>query len=349
MRDLDLTSVSLPPAAAEKLAALRQAADESLALSRSTMDKTNQLREQAEVWESKLRDLQEPQVRAEQGFDEITRVYGPHISVRAPVDPANPQFVEAMRESQRLWDQIERVQERHKQHQARWESLSGLVSNLEKYLLKVAETGIAAFDGSVDATLRKNESLSDAIERLRRRLRELKADARRVAVAPRPSDFTRTQILEWVKQLSERGRPDALGLVETGRIDTISWPETTISTSVHGVAQLPSGQRAPAVSALALRIPDMLALLAWVLPKQLSQRLQEEAQSLSDDENALSDEQRAQHLKQIDDDALAIEREEESLIMKGEAESVTIQRRSNADPRAVLMLSGNLPCPPTKE
>ena len=66
---------------------------------------------------------------------------------------------------------------------------------------------------------------------------------------------------------------------------------------------------------------------------------------IADDQNALTAEQRAEQIGEIDRDRLAIQREEEHWVGKAIEDGMTMLRRPDADPRAVLGLADDMPAP----
>jgi hypothetical protein len=97
------------------------------------------------------------------------------------------------------------------------------------------------YDGP-EPKLAKGESITDAIERLRRRGRELKADLHRIRSAPFLSSHCNHRMREAVEVLATVGAPSVSSLVEFGR--DIVWPQRRVTSSVHnaqpGAVALPS-------------------------------------------------------------------------------------------------------------
>ena len=78
--------------------------------------------------------------------------------------------------------------------------------------------------------------------------------------------------------------------------------------------------------------------MAFLFPDQLLSALCREVDLVSDDANSLDDATRATKLATIAADMLAVEREEEALIVQAEQAGNQILRRPDADPRAVLQI-----------
>src|SRR5258708_8415212 len=135
---------------------------------------------------------------------------------------------------------------------------------------------------------------------------------------------------------SPSGAPNLFDVID--HRDRINWPtETTRLTSMPlgaGDSQL-----------IITTVPDTLAVLAWLHRDALIARLEGEIDRCSQDDKALSAEQRAKKSAEILSDILAAEREEETLIERMEAGGALFLRRTDADPRAVLGLSSDMPAP----
>jgi hypothetical protein len=70
--------------------------------------------------------------------------------------------------------------------------------------------------------LNKGETVVDAIERHRRRVRELRADLHRIESAPYPSSYAKQRMRAQIGQLAQRGAPSVSSLVEHGSRDSVA-------------------------------------------------------------------------------------------------------------------------------
>jgi hypothetical protein len=86
--------------------------------------------------------------------------------------------------------------------------------------------------------------------------------------------------------------------------------------------------------------PNVLALLAFIVPDQLIARLEGEIDKLTDDTGALTPEERAEKIAALESHRLNIEREECAFIRMAAG---TVRYRADTDPRAVLGLNGPEP------
>ena len=86
---------------------------------------------------------------------------------------------------------------------------------------------------------------------------------------------------------------------------------------------------------------DGLAVFAWLFKPQLIEALEKEIDAASDDTAALSETDRAKRLVEVERDRLAVERDEELFIRCANDAGVTVHRRRDANPLAVLNLEGS--------
>lgn len=135
--------------------------------------------------------------------------------------------------------------------------------------------------------------------------------------------------VEAICWLANHGRPSTLAVAE--RAGKISWPVYPLGVALT-TGHIP-------------QLLDALALLAWLFPDHLAKAMEKAVDEETDDDGALTDEQRAARLAKIAEQILAAERDEEGLIEAAESEGISIPRRSDCDPRALLSLSGDLPAP----
>lgn len=207
---------------------------------------------------------------------------------------------------------------------ARRQRLNGLLSGIADWLNALPRNAqLSAHPGRERAN--KNEVTPDDIEKRRRRIRELVADIRSVDAAPITSAEAKQIARAQIEELAKQGEPDFFPLIEEygGRI---RWPQRFDN----------SGIGAPTASL------DGGSLFACVMREQLIAFSDARIDEAADDGHALTDVQRADKFKTLFSDLLAAEREEEDLV---QAAGFDVDRRADADPRAVLGLSGALPGP----
>jgi hypothetical protein len=202
-----------------------------------------------------------------------------------------------------------------------------LTNNLESWLRDLPPGCTVVPHHAEPAAPRKGESAFDAVERLRRRLEELRADLRQVGCAPITSAEAKAKVRAEVEALAARG-PDVYGVIER-RHGGVDWP-----TTLARVDAFRDGRADP--DKPLVRVFDSLGLLAWLAKDPLISAIEAEIDRRADDAAALTEEQRASRVADIRQELLAVERDEESLITLLNRTGGDIARRPDADARAVL-------------
>lgn len=151
------------------------------------------------------------------------------------------------------------------------------------------------------------------VEEARQERLRLLADRRAVRDAPITGAEAKAALTAQVDRLAERGRPDILGVAEQG--------------GQLGFRMLPGDFTG---------IPDSISLIAWACRDQLLAKLSAELDDVIDDAAALGAEERAERLAEIAAQLADAERREEGLIELAGVRGITIPRRPDADPAAVL-------------
>jgi hypothetical protein len=177
-----------------------------------------------------------------------------------------------------------------------------------------------------EVKLAKGESLMDALDKVRRRGRELKADLHRIASAPYPSSHARAKIRTEVEALAMQGTPVVSNVIEHD--GTIIWPTRRVQSEVYGAER-----------SLAFSEPhDAVALVAWLHKDALIAALYREITAESDDAAALSPIERETRTAETMGDLLDVERQEAALVWRGQAEGLPVEHRSDCDPCAILQV-----------
>jgi len=187
-----------------------------------------------------------------------------------------------------------------------------------------ADIVLEMYDRPIAATLGKGESAPQAVERIRQRLLELKADLHTIASAPIPSSIAVARMKQQIAALADRGRPSVLNCAELG--SEVEFAKTSVQHS-----GMPGWHETH----------EVLPLIAWLFQADLEQALEEEIREIADDASALDDDERLKRERAVLASILETERIEERLIEASEAE---VARRADADFRAVLGLAA-LPAP----
>ena len=117
------------------------------------------------------------------------------------------------------------------------------------------------------------ETTLDAVARLARRARELRADAHRVESAPLPLSHARSRLVEIIERLAQP--PNVSALIEHGEI---WWPMRSVQSQVLNANR-------PIAFA---EMPDVLATLGWAIKETLIKQLDGLLAEEADDASALS-------------------------------------------------------------
>lgn len=208
---------------------------------------------------------------------------------------------------------------------------AGPLSEIEAYLKLVRRQGvtITPWSGAV------RPARGDTADKIRAKIEALHTELRTVREAPLPQGEAMASLRRQVEKIAEDGRPDLTGLLAHG--DRIRWPTATgevLGATADGMQTVSRGS-----------IPDSNALIAWLFMDELTARLEAElADMIGPRDNGLSRDERRRREARLMADILAAERIEEAVIEAAERDGhAAIPRRREADPRAVLGLSDNLP------
>lgn len=197
----------------------------------------------------------------------------------------------------------------------------GLIQSIDDYLKMAQRKGpLTAFTGEV--VVPKGDP-SKVLSKTREAIAELKADRHKVRSSSYPSSVAKAHVKSIIDEMADRGRPSVAALLENVR--HVEWKGASAVRWEFG------NQIDGAVVAGA-------QLIAWLQRDALLAALYAEIDEMADDKNALSEEQRTAELARIEAQALEQERIEEVLV-----EDLGVDRRPDADPRAVLGLDGPAP------
>lgn len=187
---------------------------------------------------------------------------------------------------------------------------------------------VAVEDEAAAELMKRDERITDAVERYRHRLRELQADLRRVRSAPFTSAAAKARVREQINQLADAAAPDAsrcIPFLEEVKFATVTARSTAQSFDPKG-----------APSIVFSETPDLLGLLCWLHRDQMIERIEGLIDVAADDAHALSELERQEMEAQISSDMLAVERSEVALIRYAEARGEVIDYRRDCSPAAVL-------------
>jgi hypothetical protein len=301
---------ALPPAAAEKLRLLRQRSEDSHAVI-PPFEQVNQ----ASI----------ERVDAERSLARLTN-HPQDFGLNLPED--HHTVVQAQKRLDKAKADLKRITELQATRTEAWHAVSGALSNVEAWLRHGRPQGVALQDFDVDVPkLNKGETVIEAVERVRRRGRELKADLHRIASAQYPSNYTKQKMREQITQLAERGAPDVTTLVEHD--SKVEFQTQRLQSQVYNTEQ-----RAVAFT----EVTDAVALACWLHRDVLIARLEAEIDAESDDNGALTHEQRELRSAEVMGDLLAVERDEAALMWRAMDQRLPVEFRADINPIAVLGL-----------
>ena len=291
-----------------KVEALADARDEALATVNSRQDAVNRARREREGLESERRRLADSlhgrRFHAAIATDTENRL----AETDEALEVANAKFEKA-------WSKLEAAQ-------AIWEPRGQLTTALDYWCRHHPD--LSSLEQSEQPTPPKPSGAKGwdgALQKVRDDLSRIDADAHSVRTAPLPSDEAKVAARQHVKELAEKSRPDVRNLVELGR--GIEWPR-------HGIRDIGGLGNANAA------LPDSRGLLAWLHTDTMVAALEREIDAVADDGQAIGADERAKRLAQIAKDKLAAERREEAVITAAAQAGTALERRPDADPRAVL-------------
>jgi hypothetical protein len=238
------------------------------------------------------------------------------------------QVTEAQRTLDKATDDFERVKQRSADRTAAWQAASGALANVETWLRHGKPSGVQLLDQDGEPPkLNKGESVTDAISRLQRRGRELRADLHRLASAPYPSSYCKQRMAAQIEALAQRGAPDVTLLIEHD--GELIWPMTHLRAQMFG-----------AESALAVtEAADAIALTCWLHKSALIAALDREIATEADDKAALSVEARQVAASEAEADLLQVERDECFFVWRAIDERLPAEHRADVDQRALLSIT----------
>jgi hypothetical protein len=239
----------------------------------------------------------------------------------------NRSVIEAQRTLDKANADFERLKQLQEVRTAQWQSASGGLANTETYLRDGRPQGVVLEDyEGPEPTLAKGEDIFSALDKVRRRGRELRADLARIAAAPYPSSHARAKIRHEIEALAMQGAPVISDVIEHDR--KIIWPMARLKSEVF------AEQRALAFT----EAVDPLALFAWLHKDALIKRLDAEIDSEADDAAALSHADRELRTAEVMGDILEQDRLEAALVWRAQDERLPIEHRADISPIALLGL-----------
>ena len=186
----------LPPTAAEKLRLLRVRSEEAHAVI------------------PPFNDVQQASIAKIEAANRLKRLIDPAGVGGFSLPHDQPQVVAAERALEKAADEVsEAGTDRSEARTKAWQAASAALQSVKSWLRdgKPPNTAVEDFEAA-EMKLSKGETLLEAIERHRRRARELRADVVRVQSAPYPSGHCKEKLRQEVEALAARGAPSVAGL-----------------------------------------------------------------------------------------------------------------------------------------
>jgi hypothetical protein len=310
-RSPDDAAALLPEEAATKLIAIGQIASD-LHGAIPKHEPMQELRTEITVLKNRLADLNRP------------------LSEGGSAVPATAwQVADVQRQLSRAEKEFARLTELKEVRSVRWTAAAQLHQAVRDWTLR----GIPADcvcdvvpDTPVAELLKKNETLSDGVERYRLRQREGAAEQHRLNSQQWPIATAEAAARQLIERLADAGRPNLENAIEHNL--PISFATTRLTSSIYNV---------DARGAIAYaEMPDAIGLVCWVLRDQLLAQISAGFRELGDDKNALDERQRAEALATISADSLAAERAECALIWHAASRGEIIDFRPTTSPQAAL-------------
>jgi hypothetical protein len=318
----------LPPASREILEELRTVAEARHGAALAAGRRLQGARDEAEAAALAVNNLVDPRPRVTAAPDDWMGRRVMEARTSMPVGEDQPILIEARARLRRADEAFARANANY--------TTAGEAFHAAKRVLTIAENFLAAHPGvepfaadevDGDAKPKKGESLESAIDRFRKRLRELAADRDAVAAAMLPAADAKAAARRQIEALAARGAPDLTRLLEVPGAE-IAWPTTFERIQAYAA----NGAGAGGVASV-----DAVALVAWLCKDQMIAAAAAEIDALAGDESAaLSAEERAERIAAIEAEILAVERDECDLV---EQSNGTIIHRDDVDPRALLRLA----------
>ena len=284
---------------------LRDAAKGTLDSLQAKVDKARRERDELERDRARLVDSQSGlRFQSEVARDTDRRI----AQIDEALEVANAAFEKA-------WQKLEAATEI-------WNARGQLCSHLDYWMRHHGDlAGLEQAERPTPPKPTGSQGWAGALASVRKDLARLDADAHAVKTAPMMAIEAKEAARRHVAELADKSRPDVRWLVEFGR--QIEWPRGNLR-DIGGAG------------AVAVAMPDARGLMAWLHPEAMVAALEAEIDAVADDGQAIGADEREARLAQIAAEKLQAERREEATIMAASAAGTTLERRPDADPRAVL-------------
>jgi hypothetical protein len=240
----------------------------------------------------------------------------------------DPRVIEQRRLLDKLTDDARRLTELQAKRSQVWHAASHVLTAVEGWLKDGIPPGVVLEDHEVEVPKpNKGEGIVDAIDRLRRRGRELRADLHRIRSAPYPSSHAKAQMRAQIEALAMQGAPDVADLIEHDR--KLVFKTQRLQSSVYN-----TNSPALAFAELEAAIP----LLIWLHKDAMIAALDREIDTEADDPAALTHEARQQQEAVVMSDLLSIEYDEAALVWRAMDERLPVEHRADCAAQCILQV-----------
>lgn len=232
---------------------------------------------------------------------------------------------------------LARLNQRAEAHSADAGPRANLLRDVKDWIRSVAPNHDLVDIELIDMKLGRGEPTpTTAVEKARRRLRELSADANRISSSPFPSSYCKAVAAAYLDKIA--AAPIVTNLIEHGGglfVDGKLVEEPIIfgTKQVRGEVGTVAGAGASLSD-----VPDAVGLVAFVCRDLLLARIGELIDAEAEDRIALTHEQRRERLATIAADRERVELEESYWLWQAFAAGKTIEPRSEMDVSAFLMV-----------
>jgi hypothetical protein len=323
----------LPPEAQRKYLRLKQAEEEVSILIRTFADQRHDLVQEklaADAYLGRLRTWRGGSSgRAASSVSHFMRGTDPGGGMEITQPPTPSQLTTAEADLEAVKARIATLDARIAE-----KPRSRLPGNIDRWLMEDIPAGVTIElhrDGSARKATQGQPTVADVMAQ-RRLIEEKRAEIAQVRARPLPADEAKAIARQQVLEIGRRAEPDVLGLIERGspvRFKDIHKANAVLTTGGTGVVSDTS--------------PDAWALYFLIHSGDILDWIDRKIDEISEDDIAMSSAKKQERERELRSEILEIERDEERLIEALDNSGAPIQRRDDADPRAILELSSDLP------
>jgi hypothetical protein len=284
----------LPYPAQSKYRSLAALADDSGALLRATMERSKRLEESLYHVEMRLGRL-DPRT---EGDDAIAKLRADRDALRLEVGAE---------------------EQRRSTLNARRANAEQVLSQLQAAIPLLVERGGGQLRAvTITAQPRRDESLKDAILRLRRDIANANSELSALRNAPLPPADIKAEIVRQVAAMADQGRP-ALRL-DGGTVE-VAWPDVALFSNPGQPMAAPNGGASK--------------LLCWLFQDQITAAL---TNGVDDVVGGITKSERERRTAELNNTIRDLEHQEESLVTQALDAGLDVHRRPTASPFALLGL-----------